>query len=582
MKNIRKNLTVVLSIVMSVVICLVTMGSTPAETYTAYIDPELKEMFSGKVTELIPVDIWLYDVDMEKVEAKAAEKTGIKAEIFNDEKAADALTSEQVDSYISAKRAIYAEIQAKSSKAFMEKYANIFESKNFKEDGLFVSEYSPVIRLKISAKQLSTFSKDTLVQAIYYSPDIELQDELANSVETIRADYLRDNLNLTGNGIRIGLLESDGMPKKESAYFNISNIIYDPYFSNPETTTHATKVTEIMIGKSIGIIPDAKIYATYVKGVNWRERVEWLISQGVHVINMSAGVAYPIGNYDVNCLWADHIAINHSVHFVKSAGNQHNYYNPDNYVTSPGLAFNVITVGNLDDKNNPEYSGDEIAIDSSYKESSGVATPRKPDLVAPGTKITTSTCTKSGTSYAAPQVAAVVAQICQSRPTMRTKPEAMKAILAAGIKHSVHKYVPKDANYDIYGAGMIDARCAAHQPINSQYTTSYFSAAAEDDSSHYYTLTISSKGQKRRVALSWLKYEYLSGSTHLNDPTARIISDLDLYIYDSQGNSVASSNVSKGNVEIANVSTLPAGTYTIEVYLYENGDSKTFYGLSWY
>ena len=45
MKNSRKSLTVLLSIVMSVVICLVTMGSTPAETYTAYIDPELKEMF---------------------------------------------------------------------------------------------------------------------------------------------------------------------------------------------------------------------------------------------------------------------------------------------------------------------------------------------------------------------------------------------------------------------------------------------------------------------------------------------------------------------------------------------------------
>ena len=42
--KITNNFKIFLSIIMVVVICIVTMGSTPTKTYTAYIHPELEDI----------------------------------------------------------------------------------------------------------------------------------------------------------------------------------------------------------------------------------------------------------------------------------------------------------------------------------------------------------------------------------------------------------------------------------------------------------------------------------------------------------------------------------------------------------
>ena len=142
----KKLLKAIFSLFMVVVICLATMGSVPIKVYSAYIDPALEKILSrAEDTDLIPVDIWLYDIDTEEVDEKVFSKTGLNREIISDEKRSADLTHEQVDAYIEAERTFYAEAQTKRSNEFLKKYSNIFYPKGSDEDNLlFISSLKSI------------------------------------------------------------------------------------------------------------------------------------------------------------------------------------------------------------------------------------------------------------------------------------------------------------------------------------------------------------------------------------------------------------------------------------------------------
>ena len=430
-----------------------------------------------------------------------------------------------------------------------------------------------------------------------------MENESNVSVPLVRADYMRDTLGYSGSGIKIGMIEG-GLPDRNQSYFTTANIIYDPtavaersYGENEET--HANQVAAIMVAKSTtvngvtycGIVPDATLYATCYSnyyGYEWRQGIEWLLSQGVQVINMSAKLNSPdnppTGEYDSNCRWIDHVAINHSVHFVKAAGNE------GGYVSSPGLSYNAIVVGNLNDNNTLSYEDDNIWDSSNYLEraANGITPTNKPDLVAPGTNINTAVNIqlddqKTGTSYSAPHVTAIIAQLCQRHPTLKTKQDAMKAILTASINHKKHAYTRSDTNYDKYGAGMIDARSAAYTANAGRFISSSFAANTAESTSKTYTFTVTSSDEKIRISLAWLKYATISG-THANttNPTNVALADLDLYVYDPNGSLVGSSVSLYNNVEIIQINNPVAGTYTIEVDHHAGSPNTVYFGLAWW
>jgi hypothetical protein len=85
-----------------------------------------------------------------------------------------------------------------------------------------------------------------------------------------------------------------------------------------------------------------------------------------------------------------------------AAGNQ------SGNVTTPAKAWNVIAVGNINDKNNANWSDDDIHSTSSYINPNTGA--EKPEVAAPGTSINTVAGQGNpGTSFAAPQVAGIAA-----------------------------------------------------------------------------------------------------------------------------------------------------------------------------
>lgn len=103
-----------------------------------------------------------------------------------------------------------------------------------------------------------------------------------------------------------------------------------------------------------------------------------MISQGVNVITASRSIGGDgLNTYGSMSQWLDHIAYNHDIHFVKSAGNE-----GTDGVTSWGMAYNILTVGNIDDRRTTSYSDDIIRDSSSRYSGNGLAF--KPDICAPG------------------------------------------------------------------------------------------------------------------------------------------------------------------------------------------------------
>ncbi len=621
--KIKNTLKISLSIIMVVVICIVTMGSVPTKIYTAYIDPQLKEVLSvATATDLIPVDIWLYEIDTNKVEEKVLAKTGFSKASFNNEKTAAEVTHAEVDAYIETERAVYAEAQTEQSEEFLNKHSKVFGSRTSAGGNLlFVSRYAPVIQAELTPAQIATMAKDLSVEAIYYSPEQDYNNASTVGNSVTGAGYARDTLGLTGSGIKIGILEASekiededeiiytgGLPARGTHNIPLNKIAFDPDardddYNNDgqvDTSTHASMVAAIIMGQDDGtyegVVPDAMVYATF-NSINedtgerrsWRECAEWLIGRGVNVINMSMSAYSSNGAYNSNDRWADHIIMQHRVHVVVAAGNYNESIGKfDHYVTSPAIAYNVITVGNLNDMNTLALTDDSIHSSSCYQEGSNIKYPPKPDIVAPGTNIATHYTTDTihtGTSFAAPFVTGIVAQLCQAESYLKTNPAAVKAILCASAATEPHSYVPTDTNYDKYGAGLVNAQYAYNTTVNVRFDSNYFPPGTEGGENYTHSFYISSTKSKVKIALTWLNYKIISSNSQHSgmDPVNEYtLADLDLRIYDEYGNQVGQSLLSNGNVEIVELENASAGSYDIRVEVYTGSSEPINYSVAWW
>ncbi len=471
-------------------------------------------MRGATATEKIPVSIWTTEIDTDIVEEVVLTKADINRDIIREMVEAGRIaeiTQEQVDEYIAAERRIYAQMQAQNHKAFVEDYA--FLKKASTAENAYLCSYAPMICVELTKSQIQTLSLDSEVSTMYYAPVAELVDEMDISLPTVTSDYVRDEA-FSGAGIRIGMVES-GIP--DDTYVSISDV----FPTNASPTEHATAVAEIMVsnGTLEGIVPDATLYcATYDDESNFFEAVDWLLGKNIHVINMSARIPdVGYGSYTQYDRWVDHIAHNHSVHFVKSAGNWNLSSNSQYYVTVPGLAYNAITVGAVDDKNTSALSDDEKAYYSCYNESydasdtDSINPPNKPDIVAPGTSIRTNSFPNatfgdgsdvSGTSFAAPHVTGIVAQLIQQYPALATLQDLMKAMLTAAVDHPTLQFISNnETSFEIYGAGVVNAEACTEISYRGTFASSSFSST-QSDTYKTFTFNVTNADKEIRVSLA--------------------------------------------------------------------------------
>ena len=313
------------------------------------------------------------------------------------------------------------------------------------------------------------------------------------------------------------------------------------------------------------------------------DKVEQLLNRGVKVINMSASGNRPTNTadywYSPTEQWLDHISGTHEVTFVKSAGNN----DPNLNITNPGLAHNIITVGAFDD----HHTGSDWSDDSFYQFSNsgngGDDGCAKPDLLAPGTidgvDAQGNYAQDIGTSYAAPLVAGLVAQMMGFRPVLQGKARSVKAILLASCDHKVTDWnstVQETMEQGLtakQGAGVVNAMRMYDIVDGGRYLSGNFTGSS-------YMTEIGLSGTTN-VAATWLRENGVSNHTS-GTVTVSPYQNCDLYLYSPTGVQY-DSRLNMSSTELIYRNTLSSGVYNVQLHKRDGNTNRTiWFGIAWY
>ncbi len=481
----------------------------------------------------------------------------------------------------------YKEILDAKRKAYEQKEKPVLDILKAKNINIrYASQYAPVIYAEVPVKSMAEVENIPDVEGIYLAIK-ELKPLLNNVASTVRAEPVW-NAGITGSGIQVAVVEEGAI--------NFSN---HPYLLPGSTfnpgpgimiSNHATEVAGIVASQH----PDYKGIAHGAPALlsadfyNWNYTGEpaesrairasdWAIQNYADILtnsysNDTRGVLSGIDKYFDNVVW------NYWRTVTVAAGN--NYPGENWRVTSPGLGFNVITVGGFEDKGNTSWSGDEMWANSAYVDPGSQNGDReKPEVAAVATHISGSSkivTTKAfspwigqtdvaGTSYAAPAVAGEAALLMQADYNLTVWPEAVKAIIMASADHNIEgasKLSEKD------GAGGID--------ISKIFNTG---AAGLVTNSSDYPIDFSfdvPAGQKIRIVIVWDSHPDNNRPPQTDD----LKSDLNLVVYGPSGAMVDKSDSYDNSYEIAEFNATAAGTYHAVVYAKTFSDSYEYLGFA--
>ncbi|MBX3701330.1 MAG: S8 family serine peptidase [Dokdonella sp.] len=232
-------------------------------------------------------------------------------------------------------------------------------------------------------------------------------------------------------------------------------------------------------------------------------------------------------------------------------------------VESPGRGYNTLTVGGYNDHNTIGWGDDDryVCSASGWPIGDGAGgTHVKPEVDAGAADIVSLAETTSsssplsgglwGTSFAAPAVSALAADLMEADSQLAGSPVAVRALMMVGALRSAADRPTIDGTASVYATE------------NGPW---WFQGV--DASSFPRTYEVYARaGQRVRFAINWLSNVTLSGSTYSND---NIPGDLDLRAYRSDGTTqVASSISSYNNFELVDFYAPATDTYKFKITLF--------------
>ncbi len=441
--------------------------------------------------------------------------------------------------------------------------------------------YTPVIHATLSAAQIRQLAQREDVERIYLSVDAEPDLDVAR--QTINA-HIVNNLGISGAGVRIAQIEVGGRVATANPF--LAGTVQDGSFVCASASSHSTGVAGILRSTHAsvrGIASGATLWAggsCSGDGGQLQSRSTAAGDWGARALNLSWGSNTSLVPGD-NDKFYDGMVINRARTVVKSAGNRGAACGFEGNVTSPGLAYNLITVGNFNDFGTVSWTGDAMSGCSSFVDPiSQFGDREKPEVAAPGSNITTTSTggtwvnyTNSGTSFAAPMVTGTAALMMQRNAALASWPESVKAILMASATHNIEG-ATRLSEYD--GAGAIvsyNADLLTRRIGGNWGGVSYSCASAADVDMTSMSLVA---GRKVRIVIAWD-----------NDPAyasyaSKPCADLDLRVLNSANATVASSSSWDNTYEVVEFTPTVSGVYKLRVHKYRCDLSPRYLGWAWY
>ncbi len=631
----KKLIAIVTSILMCACLCT-QVAAVELSAAQSKLSLELRETFSQiGSSETVTTYVAMQDVDHDAVMAEFARRYPEEHAAYVAAKTGSAIqlgtasaNEELLQRALELKRAVYRDFYLAQNQTVISEYVQT-------RSQLFVSAYSPVAILELDRgtalaiarrDDVLSISELTEIDCAAIGPESlnildnsELIENLDISNQITRADILRDTKNLTGSGVKIGIIEAEGVPDTTNPYLHDALITIRP--GDEVASMHATIDALILAAKSTdgtmhGIVPEAHFYcakwynkvAPSITNIKYfYDDVEWMISCGVNIINASCSVFEQYGDegvYEDVSKWVDHIATVHDIHFVAAAGN--NDYPPESInVTPPAMAYNAITVGGFLPNGSDAIEGFTMLNpdtgDALYPyQEKGTIRPEKPNLVAGsyvGQHIKGGVLTEiHGTSQAAPQVTGVIAQLCCWDGNLKFRQSVVGAVLAASAAEKIDATVDNNQAYhfnthidgseqisDVEGAGILDARWAWGILANHNYWHIVQNGVGIDGTNVFYekTVTINTNvNNLTRIAIYWTKNNKNINHTNNSMGTNLELTNFNLYVYDSQGALIAYSETAYSNFEIVQFKPVPPGTYRIVIEIEEASNSPEYVGLA--
>ncbi len=448
----------------------------------------------------------------------------------------------------------------------------------------------PAVATEMTMDEVRETAKLPQVAQIDYDEQVKAMDDGSDSYYGTRKARYDFGVDGDGDGNVSSFTKADNTIAVidtgiDASHVDLQNKVIGWYDATPlarstpyDDNGHGTHVAGIAAGKGVGseayvgVAPGASLVGIKVlsgsgSGANSDviEGIDWAIANkdkyGIKVINMSLGSSGSSDGRDATSM-AVNRAVDAGIVCAVAAGNS----GPSaKTVGSPGAASKALTVGAMAD---PGKGGFYLATFSSR----GVTADGriKPDIIAPGVNIMAPKANSgsdyvaySGTSMATPFVAGVASLMLDANPSLTPSQLQQK------METTAEGWGPSGKDAD-YGSGNL----RGYDAIKS---AGGFSGVGPTLPTHSYKEgTVSTIRGKQDTT-----YDFKVGqkvSITMIMPTWNYIPDLDLYLVDSKGATVAYS-LGTNRQETLTYTVPATGKYTVSVRSYV-GTGKYFYDMS--